>query len=153
MKYTALLEESKITNIPRPRQRPGASLSDMYMYSENWNITWKILSYVDEFPRKKKPTTNSVCSNYTEELSQNSIWPRMGSNTDTSTSLSVYRVAVDAGTIKPLEYLWLWYVTVNLMTYQNDWKNLEVSKPTKTGWLECRFFMTQLRSVLNLSYK
>lgn len=113
MKYTALLEESKITNIPRPRQRPGASLSDMYMYSENWNITWKILSYVDEFPRKKKPT-NSVCSNYTEELSQNSIWPCMGSNTDTSTSLSVYRVAVDAGTIKPLEYLWLWYVTVNI---------------------------------------
>lgn len=113
MKYTALLEESKITNIPRPRQRPGASLSDMYMYSENWNITWKILSYVDEFPRKKNPT-NSVCSNYTEELSQNSIWPRMGSNKDTSTSVSVYRVAVDAGTIKPLEYLWLWYVTVNI---------------------------------------
>lgn len=34
MKYTVLLEESKITNLPRPRQRPGASLSDMYMYSE-----------------------------------------------------------------------------------------------------------------------
>lgn len=64
-------------------------------------------------PSKKKPT-NSVCSNYTEELSQNSIWPCMGSNTDTRTSVSVYRVAVDAGTIKPLEYLWLWYVTVNI---------------------------------------
>lgn len=45
------------------------------------------------------------------------------------------------------------YQTRSLMTYQNDWKNLEVSKPAKTGWLECRFFMTQLRSVLNLSYK
>lgn len=153
MKYTALLEESKITNIPRPRPWPGASLSDMYMYSEILKHNVENFVVCRWVPSKKKPTTNSVCSNYTEELSQNSIWPRMGSNTDTRTSLSVYRVAVDAGTIKPLEYLWLWYVTVNLMTYQNDWKNLEVSKPTKTGWLECRFFMTQLRSVLNLSYK
>lgn len=113
MKYTVLLEESKITNIPRPRQRPGARISDMYMYSEI--LKHKVENFVvcRWVPSKKKPT-NSVCSNYTEELSQNSIWPCMGSNTDTRTSVSVYRVAVDAGTIKPLEYLWLWYVTVNI---------------------------------------
>lgn len=155
MKYTALLEESKITNIPRPRQRPGASLSDMYMYSENWNITWKILSYVDEFPRKKNPPIqsaqiiprNSHRTLFDHVWDQTQIHVHLYQFIGSRWTLARYKTPrVSVTLIRHSKYQ-----TRSLMTYQNDWKNLEVSKPTKTGWLECRFFMTQLRSVLNLS--
>lgn len=157
MKYTVLLEESKITNIPRPRQRPGASLSDMYMYSEILKHNVENFVVCRWVPSKKTHHQFSLLKLYRGTLTELyltmygikqrytyifiSLSGRGGRWHDKTPRVSVTLIRHSK------------YQTRSLMTYQNDWKNLEVSKPTKTGWLECRFFMTQLRSVLNLSYK
>lgn len=153
MKYTVLLEESKITNLPRPRQRPGASLSDMYMYSEILKHNVENFVVCRWVPSKKTHHQFSLLKLYRGTLTELYLTMYGIKHRYTYICISLSGRGGRWHDIKPLEYLWLWYVTVNLMTYQNDWKNLEVSKPAKTGWLECRFFMTQLRSVLNLSYK
>lgn len=116
------------------------------------------MSYVDEFPRKKNPPPiqsaqiiprNSHRTLFDHVWDQTQIHVHLYQFIGSRWTLARYKTPrVSVTLIRHSKYQ-----TRSLMTYQNDWKNLEVSKPTKTGWLECRFFMTQLRSVLNLSYK
>lgn len=114
-----------------------------------WNIKWKIFSYVDEV-HEKRITIKSVqiIPRNSCRTQFNHVWIYICLQfTNGGTCLSC---RVGASTIKTLKYQWRGYVTANyqtwsLVTYSNDWKNLEVSKTTK---MSICILVTQLRSVL-----